>query len=110
MNDARKVQFTAWMLSPESGYDATDRSIRGYITDIERVEDVTGIDIDGEFERDGLTCLYASLKYTTADYRHPNQGRMGWDATTPRDTVYAVRTSINHYKVFREYQEAHPAN
>ncbi len=102
MDAQRKEEFRAWVASPESGYNATDESIAGYIRDIDFVERHTETDVDGEFELDGLVCLYSSLKYTTADYRHPNQARMGWTADTPRDTISAYRTAINHYKVFCE--------
>ncbi len=102
MKNSRKKQFTAWMVTPESGYDAQAPAIKRYIEKIEYVENQIDIDVDEEFKRDGLVSLNESLKYSVEGYRHPNQVSMRWVKNTPKGTIDGYSTSINHYKVFRD--------
>ena len=82
----------------------TDEHITGYIRQLEEVTDAEGVDLDTEFELNGLVRLYELYKYWARHARAdlPNPTQMDIHAGELVRELTKYRSRIRQYKEFCE--------
>lgn len=106
-----EVEFRTWLINEET-YDPNDKSADTYIADIGRVKRRIGrglnidIDIDAEFEKDGLAWLIGRFEDTPENAAILRETTRFMRISEGTSSARSYKSSVNHYKVFRELR--HP--
>ena len=102
----REQAFFDWMLSPESGYRAIDKTVKGYIRQLRKIVRVEGKTLDDEFQNDRLEDFL--LRYTYREEHAlrnaPNLTHMIMDPHLLVRNITRCHSRIKQYKEFCEYE------
>ncbi len=100
----RTDEFRTWLQNWETpnGGALRQGNLNFYINSIATIERVEGLDIDAEFQKDGLASLFQLYKYSADDERNnrPNPTKLQINAHSPRGTISDFRSALNHYRRF----------
>ncbi len=101
----REQEFTAWLenwVTPNGGA-LTQGLINFYFNTVRDVAEAEDINLDDEFQNDGLASLFQTYKYTAQDERDnlPNPTNMEIPARL-RGAIADIRSALNHYRRFCE--------
>ncbi len=97
--------FKDWLEYHRVGGKPNDRTIKGYIAKVKRVERIellpSGTDIDAEFRRDGMAEIIGRFVYSNEDTiaRIPHRNSMGFTAGVTTSSA-SYKSSINIYCKF----------
>jgi endonuclease len=102
----REVAYRQWLEAQQ----LKTSSVQTLMTDARRVERDESLDLDQEFDRDGIQDLVGRLTFSIADQRAglPNPSKILLPAQNLWKSLRSYRNTVEKYRRFRESQELSP--
>ncbi len=102
----RAFRFVRWLENwptPRGG-KMTDGNIEFYVEAISNIEKAEKIDMDKEFQKDGMAWISNLYSYSVQDNRdnRPNPTKVALTKSTVYSTLSDHKTALNHYVRFCE--------
>ncbi len=100
----REQEFKEWFgtIKNRNGKPFDENNVYFYVNAARHAERAEGIDLDDEFQKDGLASLYQTYKYSAQDDRdkRPNPTKMKGIDTRLLSALSDIRSALNHYRKF----------